>query len=66
MWFDQIFRTKGGWLAIHLFFIIIFSILTNWYNWAYTAVAICFIYPVILILTLTAFAFINIFKSKNK
>ncbi|MEK6879300.1 MAG: hypothetical protein AABY22_06815 [Nanoarchaeota archaeon] len=63
----QIFCTKGGWLAISLFFVLIFGVLANWFEWAYLASAISFIYPAILGLTLIVFAlFINPIKNRKK
>lgn len=58
MIFRQIFCTKMGWLGISLFFLILFSILTNWFDWAYTGCYISLIYPIGLALVEIVYAWI--------
>lgn len=57
-WLLQIFATKIGWLGISLLCMVVFGILSNFYEWAETPTLISLIWPVVLTVIMTIFAFI--------
>jgi hypothetical protein len=57
-WLLQIFATKIGLLAVSVFLILIFGILGNKYEWAETAMKICWLYPIGLALVMIAYAWV--------
>lgn len=61
----QIFCTKLGWLGISLFFLVVFGVLTNWFEWAYIGCYASLIYPVVLGIIMFIYAFfINPFRKQ--
>lgn len=44
-WLLQIFATKIGWLGISILGLIVFGLLSNLYEWAYTGMLISLIWP---------------------
>ena len=44
--FLQIFASKLGWMMVCLALCVVFGALANYYDWAYTAMLICALYPV--------------------
>jgi hypothetical protein len=66
-WMIQIFCTKIGWLGICLISSVVFSILSNYYDWALVALKISVAYPVILTLIMMVYAWIiNPIRSLKK
>lgn len=66
----QVFATKIGWLFISIFFMILFGILWNWFDWAIYGTLISSIYPIGLALIQIVYAWIinpisNIKNQKN-
>lgn len=51
-------RTKLGWLIISGFLCVVFSILANFYDWAYTCMLLTLIYPTGLFLVTMVYAWI--------
>lgn len=46
-WLLQIFATKIGWLGISLLCVLVFGILSNFYEWAYWPAILAWVYPTI-------------------
>ena len=54
----QIFTTKIGWLGISLLGLIVFGILSNFYEWALIPMYVSLIWPVIFTLIAIVYAWI--------
>lgn len=54
----QIFATKVGWLGLSGLSLIIFAILSNFYDWAQTGMLISIIWPVVWLLIGIVYAWI--------
>lgn len=58
----SLLTTKLGWLYITLFCVLLFGILSNYYEWAIIAHFISWIYPVIFTLVAIVYGIINHIK----
>jgi len=57
-WFLQLFTTKIGWLVVSLVLALIFSILSNFYEWASILLLISLVWPVVFTIVSIIYAWI--------